>query len=100
MKCVSTSEKTETIENGEQEVSDMPCQATLMRIPSLTNHVTTATSEVISKDEQVEKSEKEDKEDKKKDEMEESKEKAPTKMESELEEWSKNVDDALEAAGD
>ena len=100
MKCVSTSGKTETLENGEQEASDMPCRATLMRIPSVTNHVTTGISQVISKDEQVEKSEKEDEENGKKDEMEESKEKAPTKMESELEEWAKNMDDALEAAGD
>ena len=103
MQCVSTSEEPETIENGEQEVSGMPCSQTDLDDNSMINHQITATSEVASKDDQ---DEKEDDGDTKKDQEqdniahEEEKATAPTKMESELEGWSKSLDDSLEAAGD
>ena len=102
MQCVSTSEEPETIENGEQEVSGMPCSQTDLDDNSMINHQITATSEVTSKDDQNKKSGKKDEEVKKKNLMieEKEKEKAPTKMQSELEDWFKNLDDSLEAAGD
>ena len=93
MRCVSTSEKPDTSEHGEQEVSGRSCSQTGI---DEANHGTTATSEVdrqvIKTDEEVEK--------KGEEKITNEKEKGHTKVELELEDWSKSLDEVLQAAGD
>ena len=100
MRCVSTSEKPDTSDHGEQEVCGRSCSQTGI---DEANQATTATSEVVSKDKQVKTTEEEtDEEVEKKGEekITNEKEKERTKLESELEDWSKSLDEVLQAAGD
>ena len=101
MQCVSTSEEPETFENGEQEVSSIQCSQTDLDENSEINQETT--SEVISKDDQDEKEDEgATKKDQEQNYIAQEEEKGPAKIESdsELEGWSKRLDDSLEAAGD
>ena len=88
---IYTSEKPEALENGEQEVPDLPCSETQEDKNSESNQ---ETSEDMTKDEQVEKSAKGSMKEGDTDKT------AVTKMESVLEDWSKGLDEALAAAGD